>query len=173
MNAKEFAMKYKNSKNKDEFMKKNLEVKNYIPFEQKSMIAERIVKNTCLDDNGNISVNSSARFYITYLQMIKVWTNIETDREDPLGDFNALDECGLVDLIVRQYIPESESAKFNTLIAMHYDDLITNRYEPHAYFSNIADKFSIIGSTFLKPLAKKIQEFDVSQLASNVGQNNE
>ena len=59
-----------------EYIKKELEVKNYVPFIEKRELCERVL-NACnvKDENGLIKVDSVSRYIIFTLSVISKYTN--------------------------------------------------------------------------------------------------
>ena len=101
-----FAKKVQNSKIDEhaveKYIRKTLEVKEYIPFREKRKIAEDIVEqNTELIDG--VWKNDSINQYVTFvLAMLDSHTNLEIG-EDPVVDYDTLAESGLLPLVISTF----------------------------------------------------------------------
>ena len=130
-----------------------LKVEKYVPFLQKAEIAKKIVESTCLNDNGYIELNSPLKYMLYCRTVVDVYTNIKLSNkvEDELDDnaigllmvaeFDALNSRGLFETIFNK-IPEKELNEFNTVMDMATNDIMANKYEPHAYFGNLVDRIA-------------------------------
>ena len=143
MRVNELVEGYKKVGDKDGYLKRHIKVKEYVPFIEKATQAEALAKITTLKD-GRVNVNTPARFYLTYLRMIAMWTDVQIDFSDGVAQFDLLDENGLVDKIVLEMIPERERDMFSSLIDMSSNDLMTNRYDVHAYVDEILELIKVV-----------------------------
>ena len=85
-----------------EYIKKELEVKNYIPFREKRIIAETIVNKNTKEVNG-VRINDSINQYMSFvIAMLTAHTNLEFS-EDPVVDYDLLAESGLLSQIIAEF----------------------------------------------------------------------
>lgn len=85
-----------------EYLKNVLEIKTYIPFNQKRQAIEVIVKKNIVEVNGvkkNDSINQYLSFVVT---TILLHTNLEFS-EDVVSDYDALAENGLLPQIIDEF----------------------------------------------------------------------
>jgi hypothetical protein len=84
------------------YIKKTLEIKTYLPFEQKRAIAETIVKeNTEIIDG--VKKNNSINQYLSFvMSMIIGHTNL-TVSDNPAEDYDLLAESGLLSAIIAEF----------------------------------------------------------------------
>ncbi len=111
MNAKTFvdtfqSKKFMNTKTgldeKSEYLKKELEIKTYIPFRQKREIIELVVAQNITEVNG-VKKYDSINGYISFvLTMIATHTNLSFS-EDPIADYDLLAESGLLLQIITEF----------------------------------------------------------------------
>ena len=87
----------------EKYIKKTLEVKEYIPFREKRRIAENVVEqNTELIDG--VWKNDSMDQYVTFvLAMLETHTNLQIDSEDPVLDYDIIAESGLLPLVISTF----------------------------------------------------------------------
>lgn len=85
-----------------EYLRKNLEIKTYIPFRTKRQVAETVVaQNTEWVDGmkRNDAINQYLGFVVA---MIGLHTNLEFS-EDPVEDYDLLAESGLLPQIIAEF----------------------------------------------------------------------
>ena len=140
INVKEFAEGYEKSKNKPLYLKK-LTINDYVPYGEKSFLANKIVESTSYDEQRNIKIDSTARYLVFIYTLLKSYTNLDIDAEHMTEDFDELNRYGLVDEIIN-LIPEKEVNEFNKVLGMVYDDFMTNHYEIHGFIEGMMQKIS-------------------------------
>lgn len=140
---------------------------DYLPYDQKIAIATVVISTTCINhENGNIYVNSPMRSMYTILTMLSVYTNIDItlgvtkDGDDAHevatrvgNEFDEMNKRGLISLLFER-IPEREREEFKTVMDMVYNDMFTNKYEPHAYIDELLDRLSNVITPLLSVLEK-------------------
>jgi hypothetical protein len=87
----------------EEFLKKNIEFKTYIPFMEKKRIAEMVIKKNMTEDNGIKKVEPTGQFIGFIIAMLVSHTNLEINAENPIEDYDMLSECGLLEVILAQF----------------------------------------------------------------------
>lgn len=85
-----------------EYLCSTLQIRQYIPFHNKRIIAEKIVKeNTMLVDG--VKKNDPIGQYVSFIiEMLKAHTNLEFS-DDMESDYDALCESGLLTLIINEF----------------------------------------------------------------------
>ena len=150
-----FVKTYKvNSKAKDktfeDFINKHITT-NYIPFLQKEIYCDSIVRATSFVKDGDIEIvkiNSANRYLFFVMRLIELYTDIElSDYGNDNGanlatDYDKLNEIGAIDVLVKA-IPKSEYSEFTTLLNMKLDDLRDNEYSITALLYNLKNSLSI------------------------------
>ena len=86
-----------------EYLNKTLEIKTYIPFSDKKRIAEMVVEQNSTVENGVVKIDSAGQFIGFIVAMLVAHTNLEINTEDPISDYDALSETGLLELIIAQF----------------------------------------------------------------------
>ena len=86
-----------------DYIRKTLEIKEYIPFEDKKKIAEMIIKTNMTEENGIKKINSAGQFVSFITAMLVIHTNLEIDAENPIEDYDLICEAGLLEPIVAEF----------------------------------------------------------------------
>lgn len=162
------------SANKKDFFNR-IKVEPYVSYFQKVSMAHRIVNATSLRD-GQVELDSPTKYVIYCRAMIDMYTNIqitektESDVDDNAvgalmaAEFDALNSRGLIEKIF-SIIPEKERTEFNTVIDMVSGDLMTNKYEPHAFVNDILARLMGV----LNVLADAADNINVEELSKALG----
>lgn len=86
-----------------EYIKKELEVKTYLPFMTKREIVEMVVKANITMVDG-VKKYDNIRGYVAFIvAMIQAHTNIEFNTENPMPDYDMLAESKLLQQIVETF----------------------------------------------------------------------
>lgn len=87
-----------------DFIKKTLEIKEYVPFRVKQKAVQTVVK-TCTDEVDGVKKNDAVSQYVSFvIAMLTLHTNLECD--DPINDYDALCEAGLLNLIIETFMAD-------------------------------------------------------------------
>ena len=127
-----------------DYIKKELEVKDYVPFVEKRELCASVL-NACStkDNNGLIKVDSVSRYIIFTISIISKYTNLEfssgEDTEfDSLDEYDMLCQAGLLNPILD--VIGTEYATCNNILNMMLDDMLANNNTIEAVFGNTLDK---------------------------------
>jgi hypothetical protein len=85
-----------------DYLKQTLEIKTYIPFREKRMIAEMIVSQNIKEVNGIKTYDSIDGYIGLIAASIATHTNIEWG-EDPISEYDLLAEKGLLSQIIAEF----------------------------------------------------------------------
>lgn len=86
-----------------EYLKKTLEIKDYIPFNNKKQIAEMVVNQNMTEENGIKKIDTVGQFIGFIMAMLVAHTSLEINIEDPIADYDVLSESGLLEPIIAQF----------------------------------------------------------------------
>ena len=175
--VKDFCKKYNetNLEQIKESLIKKVMSPNYVPYETKIAICEKIIETSYYlkDVNGNkkLHINSPFQYMGYCLWMVKQYTNIEIDFNNSLEEFNLLNESELLDIIYSN-IPEKELKEFRMILDMVGNDIMQNEYETHAFISNQVNRFGELFGFIVKPaieqLIKTIENMDEKNIEKMV-----
>lgn len=137
---------------------------HYVSYEMKITICEMILENSYYkktEVNGvevkKLHINSPAQYMLYCLNLVKYYTNIIVDFSKALEEFNMLNECRLLDVII-SHIPERELKEFRMILDMAESDLMKNEYETHAFISNQVERFGELFGRISKPALDRLIE---------------
>ncbi len=161
---------------KDDFIKDNIEIVNYIPFIKKDALAEKLINVSTYeyedytDESGkanrrktdNIKINSVIQYLLFCRIIIENYTNLEVETDGFYEEYDALKQSGLLDKLMvgtenrPSLIPMEEIVELRSIIDMKSRDVMTNYVTPQAYISNQVERFGTLLSVALKPVLDKI-----------------
>ena len=174
MKIKEFVNKYNSFSTeslRDNFLKNNLKIKDYVSFLMKNTLAQKIVDVSTymyedyIKEDGTkgrrrtntIHVNSTVQYVLFCRVIIENYTNLEVETDGFYEEYDLLNESGLLDKIM-QMIPEKEITEFKMICDMKKDDTIFNQSTPKAFINQQIERISTILGVTLKPVLEKISE---------------
>ena len=147
-----------------EYIKKELEVKAYVPFAAKRELCERVL-NACntRSDGGLVKVDSVSRYIIFTLTVISAYTNIEFSAGD--AEFDSLDEY---DMLCENYLLNpilevigEEYTACNNMLNMMMADIEANNNTVEAVLDYNLSKIADSVGGLLDVLAEKVEEMDL------------
>lgn len=192
MKIKEFCERYNaftSQSLKDEFIKQNLKITQYIPFVKKDALATNLVNistyeyENYVDENGNIKrrkserikLNSTVQYLLFCRMIIENYTNLEVETEGFFEEYDALKSCGLLDKLMGSddsILPMNDIAELRTVIDMKQKDVLYNECEIHNYISKQIGRFSDLANATLTPLvdvvSKKLDEISKEDLEGKI-----
>lgn len=127
-----------------EYLRKTLEIKEYIPFKKKREIVEMVVaQNTQFIDG--VKRNDAIGQYVSFVvAMLIAHSNLEFET-DPVADYDLLAESGLLPLIINEF--KADYSECDVLLKMSLaSELEDNNIE-------------ILVGHFLDKILKKIDDF--------------
>ena len=144
-----FVKSYKaNSKAKDktfeEFIDRHITTK-YVPYLTKYTNCTDIVQKTTHIKEGDreiIKVDSALQCIFFWMKLIELYTDIEFNKEDVVGEYDKLKEIGAIETLIAN-IPPAEMDEMTNILGMKMDDFYENEYSLHALLYNIKESFSI------------------------------
>jgi hypothetical protein len=158
MKIKEFVEKYENiatASLKEDFVRDNVKINDYLPYIDKIAQAERLVKTTSLDKDGNIRYNSPSKNLFFSRILIEQYTDLEIETNAFADEYDLLQKSGAKEMIIK-LLPECEFKELNDVIDMVQDDFNRNNYEPHAYISSQVERLGTLLGATLTPILEQI-----------------
>lgn len=142
------------------FLKKKLEVKEYMSIKQKKELIEDIVNECVLFDNGIFKFDDIEKYVVFTMKVIEAYTNLELS-DDIENDYDALCEANLLDAVISTFKKEYDDV--NVLLQMKCEYILSNNNieaQVGKFLSDILDKLD----DFASVLNNKISDFDISKL---------
>jgi hypothetical protein len=183
MTIKEFIENYKNKRfmntkqgvdEKSEWIRKELEVKEYIPFMEKQAIARTVLEG-CAGLSGGVVVIDSAQKYLLFtMAMLATYTNIEAEggifeTYDSLCSVK-VDDGTMLDAIIKTF--EIEYSRCNDILNMMTADLLVeNNIEKQVgkFLTNLSDKIDKFGDRLIDNLGNlniDLNQLDIDKLTN-------
>lgn len=152
-----------------EYIKRELAIKDYIPFEEKKAIVQTVLTNCSSVKDGVVAIDSIQKYILFTMSMLVAYTNLEPDEDMGIFEtYDALcsqkvDDGTLLDAIIKTF--EFEYVRCNDILNMMTADLLAeNNIEKQVgkFLTNLSDKINKFGDG----LIDKIGDFgvDLSQL---------
>lgn len=152
-NIKNFVEEYEKQVSDDDrtrFLKTKLKTEKYLPYSDKAMLAEHIVKSSSyaivknendgkLQKTNRIKINSPMRYVLFVMTIIDKYTNLEVNFNDVMPEFDYLNRNNLFEVIFNK-IGDKEIGEFNTVVDMVLNDFMTNEYEFKNFVSEMVSK---------------------------------
>lgn len=155
-----------------EWIKKELGVKEYLPFAEKRELCEVVLDACCTKEDGLVKVDSVTRYIIFTITVISRYTNLEfssgEDAEyDSLDEYDMLCESHLLDIILA--VLGDEYTACNNMLNMMMDDIMTNNNTVEAVLGHALNKLSDSLDDLIGAFADKVEEMelDLSQIDIN------
>ena len=152
-----------------DYLKKELEVKDYVPFAEKRDLCARVLEvcNT-KDDSGLVKVDSVSRYILFTIAIISKYTNLEFssgEKEiDSLDEYDMLCQNNLLNPILD--IIGGEYVTCNNMLNMMMDDIVSNNNTVENVVGTVLGKFSDSLDELVSALANKVEstDLDLSQI---------
>lgn len=147
-----------------DYLKKELEVKDYVPFAEKRDLCARVLEacNT-KDDSGLVKVDSISRYILFTISIISKYTNLEfssgEEEIDSLDEYDMLCQNNLLNPILD--IIGGEYTTCNNMLNMMMDDIVSNNNTVENVVGTVLGKFSDSLDELVSALANKVESMDL------------
>ena len=158
-----------------EYIKKVLEVKDYIPFIEKQSVAQIVLESCAHISDGIITIDSVQKYIIFTITVLATYTNLEfngdetdLDAYDLLCAYTVGDET-LLDAIIKTF--EKEYSRCNDILNMMTVDLMAeNNIEKQVgkFLSGLSKKIENLGDLFINNMSnipESLSQLDIDKLA--------
>lgn len=148
-----------------EYIKKELAVKDYLPFAEKREICARVLEICNKKDiNGLVKVDSVSRYIVFTLLIISKYTNLEfssgKDKElDSLDEYDMLCQADLLNPILD--VIGTEYNTCNNILNMMMADVIANNNNIENVLGNTTKKLLEIVDSFVDVLSDKVESLNL------------
>ena len=148
-----------------EYIKKELEVKDYVPFAEKRELCKRVLDTCTTKGNGGlVKVDSVSRYIIFTLSIISKYTNLEFSTGEDI-EFDSLDEY---DMLCENYLLNpilevigAEYATCNNILNMMMADIEANNNTIEAVLGYNLEKITNSIDYLIDVLADKVDELNL------------
>ena len=158
-----------------EYIKKVLEVKDYIPFVEKQSVAQIVLESCAHISDGIITIDSVQKYIIFTITVLATYTNLEfngdetdLDAYDLLCAYTVGDET-LLDAIIKTF--EKEYSRCNDILNMMTVDLMAeNNIEKQVgkFLSGLSKNIENLGDLFINNMSnipESLSQLDIDKLA--------
>jgi hypothetical protein len=160
--AKRFMVSKNGVDEKVEYLKTELELKEYIPFADKRELCRAVIDACCTKEGGLIKVDSVTRYIIFTISIISKYTALEFnsgEEYDSLDEYDMLCESGLLNPILA--LIGDEYAACNNMLNMMMDDVIANNNTVEAVLGYSLSKVSDSLDDLIDTFADKVNEMEL------------
>jgi hypothetical protein len=162
------AKKIANTAAVGEWIRKTLEVKDYVPFVEKRELCADVL-NACntIDDSGLVKVDSVSRYLIFTISVVSKYTNLEfssgEDDIDSIDEYDMLCQHDLLNHILD--VIGAEYTSCNNVLNMMMSDIVANNNTVENVLANAMRKITDSVGGVADTLSEKIAslELDLNQ----------
>lgn len=129
----------------EDYIREQLEIREYIPFMEKCKILEMVVSKSVVEENGVKRVDPISQYISFVIAMLVAHTSLDITQDNPIGDYDTLCEAGLLELIVMLFQKDYDECK------VVLDMLVSQALEDN--------NFNIIVGKFLNGILARIDVF--------------
>ena len=152
-----------------EYLKRELDVKDYVPFAEKRELCANVL-NACntKESSGLVKVDSVSRYIIFTISIISKYTNLEFssgDEEfDSLDEYDMLCQSGLLNEILD--VVGAEYTTCNNMLNMMMSDIESNNNTIENVVATILGNIGNSVDNLIDVFAEKVEsmELDLSQI---------
>lgn len=152
-----------------EYIKKELEVKDYVPFAEKRELCANVL-NACntKESSGLVKVDSVSRYIVFTISIISKYTNLEFssgDEEfDSLDEYDMLCQSGMLNAILD--VIGAEYTTCNNILNMMMSDIEANNNTIENVVATILGNIGSSVDNLIDVFAEKVEsmELDLSQI---------
>ena len=150
------------------FIKKTLEVKEYVPVIDKMRLVNSVLSECTEEEFGIIKVDSFKKYFQFTIAILQSHTNLEfsVNALDLYKDYDMLCEHGLLDTIISTF--EDDYRKTNDILNMMYGDMIENNNNISNVVGLGIHKLSGSLSGIIDTIQDKINNFQMNLNASDL-----
>ena len=146
------------------FLKRELEVKEYMSIKQKKELVGDIVNECILYDNGVFKFDDIEKYVVFTMRTIAAYTNLELS-EDIEADYDLLREAKLLESVINTFKKEYDDV--NVLLQMKCDYVLSDN-TIEAQLGRFLDGVSEKLDGLVSMLSDKMGNFDISNLPFSV-----
>lgn len=157
---------YKESASKPNYdFSKNIKRK-YMPFAEKQIFVETIVKKSCYTEVEGRKVyrrNTSSMLFLFTMQMVEKYTNLEYAADEVVQAYDELMSSGLMRPLLKQ-IPESETMILREMLDAYRDDEEANTRSLVSFLETKADAVQLAIDGLISVLSQPDLQDKLSQI---------
>lgn len=170
------AKKIANTAAVGEWIRKTLEVKEYVPFVEKQSIAQVVLASCSQMDNGVVTIDSVHKYMIFTIVTLSTYTNLEFDGDE--NDLAAYDmlcscmvgDCTMLDTIIKTF--EKEYLRCNEILNMTTADLLAENHiekQIGKFLAKLSTKIDELGNSIAEQIGSvgiDVDQLDIEKIAN-------
>lgn len=132
-------------------VKKQLEIKKYLPIQEKKDLVDRIIEKCIYFENNTFRIDAIDSYIYFTMFTIDTYTNLEIDNVEEC--FDALSESGLMPVVIAALGQEYQDVQ--TFLNMKRDEILENNsleMQLGKFFENVLDQVSDLSDTVIKTI---------------------
>lgn len=147
-----------------DYLKKELEIKDYVPFAEKRDLCAKVL-NACntKEESGLVKVDSVSRYIVFTISILSTYTNLEfssgDDEFDSLDEYDMLCQSGLLNPIIE--VIGEEYVTCNNILNMMMADIEANNNTVEAVIGTALGKVTDSIDGLIGALAEKVKELNL------------
>lgn len=167
--AKNFMNTQKGIEDRIEWIKHNLIIREYVPFDEKRAIAQTVLASCSTINDGVVSIDSINKYMLFTMAMLSTYTDLYSDENITISEaYDSLCMCKvgdytMLDAIIKTF--EVEYSRCNDILNMMTADILSeNNVEKQVgkFLSKLSDKINKLGDGVINKLGDF--NMDLSQL---------
>jgi hypothetical protein len=147
--------KAKIDKAKADLIKKHVKA-TYVPYETKVAESKNILNFCCYDSDNNFRINSPLRYVLFIKVVIMLYTDLVWNAENFMIQFDLLEQYKIIEEILEEIGDDIQN--FETVLAMTYDDIITNERSLLSRIESLASSAKVTFDELAKAVDDKLPE---------------
>lgn len=156
MKYTDFVIQCKASKDKEAFAAKHVK-KTYMPYAEKMSLAQTVANKSSWDDDGKYRRNTALQTWLLQLHIIAQYTDITWDESDVLNAYDALMECGAMELLLAS-VPDTERSQIIAMTDMEAGDIYTNYRDLPSWIDTKIDAINLGLNSIIEGLQQTIEK---------------
>ena len=176
--AKNFMNTKQGVEERIEWIKKELSIIEYIPFDKKQAIAQTVLASCSTIKDGVIAMDSIQKYMLFTMAVLSTYTNLESDEDMSLSDsYDILCSCQvgdgtMLDAIIKTF--EIEYSRCNDILNMMTADLLAeNNIEKQVgkFLSGLSEKINKLGDGLIDKLGDfnmDLSQLDIDKLTNMI-----
>lgn len=151
----------------ENFIRKNLNIREYLPFADKRELCAKVVEASCEVKNNIVEVDSVSRYILFTISILDKYTDLEfgkTEDLDVIDEYDLLCQSGLLNHILGTIVSEYDAC--NNILNMMMADIDANNNNIAAVLGKSAERLLDIVDGLVGTFADKVDELnlDLSQI---------
>ena len=153
-----------------EYIRKTLEIKNYIPFTEKRELCTKVLEScNTTDESGLVKVDSISRYILFTIAVLAKYTNLELtsdENEDSIDKYDLLCQNDLLNPILD--VIGAEYSTCNNMLNMMMADIVANNNNIENILGTTANHLMEMVDEFAEVLSGKVESLDIDLSQINI-----